>query len=65
MFFSTTLVDFLDQAVQKFQETAKKFDQYVEKANKEEYVCLNCFESRFRTDWLISKPEDDFKFVSC
>ena len=48
MFFSTTLVDFLDQAVQKFQETAKKFDQYVEKANKEEYVCLNCFESRFR-----------------
>ena len=48
MFFSTTLVDFLDQAVQKFQETAKKFDQYVEKANKEEYVCLTCFQSRFR-----------------
>lgn len=38
MFFSTTLVDFLRQAVQKFQETAKKFDEYVEKADKEEYV---------------------------
>jgi len=30
------LAEFLDQAVQDFQEAARKFDEFVEKADKEE-----------------------------
>lgn len=39
-------LNFLDQAVQKFQETAKKFDQYVEKANKEDEAIVRKINNR-------------------
>lgn len=36
LLFLPMVAAFLDQAVQKFQETAKKFDDFVENADKEE-----------------------------